>query len=108
SKEEVKLVLCDAVGTTVNTLRGQASAGIHTLRWNLRGVEPPAPAPAQGQGQGRNQGRAAAPALPPGDYVVKLMIGARQVAVKKLRIEADNGAGMGATADDNKEETDHP
>jgi photosystem II stability/assembly factor-like uncharacterized protein len=102
---QVKLAVCDALGKEVNALTGPTSAGIHTVRWNLRGAEvrPPAPLPGQG-GPGRNQARTFAPMMPPGDYVVKLMVGDKQVAAKRLRIEPDQGVPPGAMTDSGGEE----
>ncbi len=39
---QVEVTITDAEGEVVNTVRGPAEAGIHTVRWNLRGERPDA------------------------------------------------------------------
>ena len=101
TSEPVKLVVHDALGKEVSTLAGPTSAGVHMVRWNLRGpeVRPPAPVPGQGGATRNQQARTFAPPMPPGDYVVKLLVGKKEIAAKRLKIEADTGSPMSAVTE---------
>jgi photosystem II stability/assembly factor-like uncharacterized protein len=64
--EEVRLTVTDARGRAVAALTGDGSAGLHRVRWDLRGDGP----------------------VPPGEYVVRLKAGGRDFT-RKFRVEAE-------------------
>jgi photosystem II stability/assembly factor-like uncharacterized protein len=83
--EDAQLVISDAEGSAVRTLKGPKKAGLHRVVWDLR-YEPPAggetasSAPAFGLRQG--------PSVIPGEYTVVLKAGGREAA-GKIRVAGD-------------------
>jgi len=91
--DSVAIVVKDASGATVRTLRGNATkdglaAGVNSAVWDLR-VEPiPGPAPATPPPPGANpDGNVTeGPLVPPGEYQVALVLNGKEAGSGKVRV----------------------
>ena len=89
SRDEVEILVSDATGHTMRTLRGSGRAGLNQVSWDLR-MEPPIadgardnPAPAAGPGA-PPQG----PLVVPGTYTVTIRAGERALN-GAIRVDGD-------------------
>jgi hypothetical protein len=90
SASGVKITISDVTGKVVRTLAGTGEAGINRVRWNLR-TDPPPRQPGEEAGRGGRGGRGGqqqGPPVEPGQYLVKVSIGGRELA-KTVTVEAD-------------------
>jgi photosystem II stability/assembly factor-like uncharacterized protein len=111
---DVRITITDITGREIRSLEGTKEAGLNRVAWDLtlsgagrggrgagRGAaaagqeqagQPPAQGaqPQRGAGGGGGGGRAGfAATVPPGSYLVKVMVGDRAIGQKTLVVEAD-------------------
>jgi hypothetical protein len=111
---DVRITITDITGREIRSLEGTKEAGLNRVPWDLtlsgagrggrgagRGAaaagqeqagQPPAQGaqPQRGAGGGGGGGRAGfAATVPPGSYLVKVMVGDRAIGQKTLVVEAD-------------------
>jgi photosystem II stability/assembly factor-like uncharacterized protein len=75
SSQPVRVTISDPLGRGIAEIAGDKSAGLHRAQWNLRG--------------GAGVDFRGAKLAPPGDYVVRLHVGDKMIAARKLRIEPE-------------------
>jgi photosystem II stability/assembly factor-like uncharacterized protein len=97
-----KVLIRDALGNTMADLTGPSSAGLHSVTWSLRQRLTAASAPAPGQPAPPRR----SVLVPPGDYVVCLMVGGQEVMKKRLRVDADDVPASGPTSADDGDDED--
>ncbi|HVS21793.1 MAG TPA: hypothetical protein VHD88_08080, partial [Pyrinomonadaceae bacterium] len=83
--EDVKITITDRGGKTVRELTGAKESGMGRVVWDLR---LPGPEPSPSPGVGGFFGPPIGPRVAPGDYNVKLAVGAKQ-ATGTVRVEED-------------------
>lgn len=101
-KDPAKIVISDALGTVMADLGGQSNPGLHTVTWTMR--QRLTPAPASGPGQPAAPPARRAMFVPPGDYVVSLVVGGEVVMKKKLRVDADDSLLQGTMIADDEDD----
>ncbi|HXG54785.1 MAG TPA: hypothetical protein VNJ03_05350, partial [Vicinamibacterales bacterium] len=84
---DVKISISDVTGREIRSMIGPKTAGLHRLQWNMASGLANLGAGRGGGGGGR--GGFTAPAVAPGAYLVKLMIGDKVVGTKQVVVEAD-------------------
>jgi hypothetical protein len=75
SSQPVRVVISDPLGRRIAEIPAEKAAGLHRAQWNLRG--------------GAGIDLRGAKLVPPGDYVVRLHVGDRMIASRKLRVEPE-------------------
>ena len=83
----------DIEGDVLRTIEVEVEEGLNTAFWDQRG-DPPPPAPAMAGNQPQRFRQRMAPAIPPGEYLVRLTLGG-EVQTTRLVIEEDVPGYMG-------------
>ena len=86
AKDDPLIVISDADGNPVRTLKGTKTSGINRIVWDLRHESLATPAVGEQAGPGR--GQPAAPFVLPGEYKVSLQASGLET-VKTAKVEAD-------------------
>ncbi len=90
---DVQISITDITGREVRVMSGTKRAGLNRVQWDLL-PNPPAGRGGAGAaggagGVGGGRGMAAATAVPPGTYLVKVTAGERTIGQKTVVVEAD-------------------